>query len=161
MYGPERKQVFLCLPFTGINSDKLKRQLERLSSAIAPWVKLFVVFRPEVKLACLCNLKSKFPILINSGVVYKLQCNDCQEFYIGMTMRRLVQRVKEHSEDSYSAVFRHVLDKKHKFDFDSPVVLARDKTRSRLLIKESLLIREQQAYASLNGNTGSTVLSLW
>ena len=92
--------------------------------------------------------------------MYKLQCSDCDEFYIGMTMRRLVQRVKEHSEDTYSAVFRHVLDKSHKFNFDAPLVLARDRTRSRLLIKESLLIREQQAYASLNGNTGSTVLSL-
>ena len=34
VYGPERKHVFLCLPFVGINSDKLKRQLERLSSCL-------------------------------------------------------------------------------------------------------------------------------
>ena len=161
VFGPDRKQIFLCLPFTGINSDKLRRQLERLSSAVAPWVKLFVAFKPALKLSCLCNLKSKFNVLVNSGVVYKLNCNDCEEFYIGMTMRRLGQRMKEHSEDTYSAVFRHVLDENHSFNFDAPMILARDNRKSRVLIKESLLIRDQQAYASLNGNNGSTILSLW
>ena len=161
MFGPDRKRIFLCLPFTGINSDKLKRQLERLSSAVAPWVKLFVVFKPVFKLSCLCKLKSQFSVLCNSGVVYKLQCSNCEEFYIGMTMRRLEQRVKEHSEDISSAVFRHCSEKKHSCNFDLPSVLAKDKVKSRLLVKESLLIRDQQAYTSLNGNMGSTVLRLW
>ena len=113
------------------------------------------------KLSCLCKLKSQFSVLCNSGVVYKLHCNNCDEFYIGMTMRRLQQRVKEHSEDISSAVFRHSSEEKHSFNFDLPSVLAKDNIKSRLLVKESLLIRDQQAYASLNGNTGSTVLRLW
>ena len=42
-FGPEKRQVFLFLPYCGINSIKLKRQLARLINAISPWSKLCVV----------------------------------------------------------------------------------------------------------------------
>ena len=48
-FGPERKPVFLFLPFCGNNSLKLKRQLERLMNNIAPWTKLYAIFKPSNK----------------------------------------------------------------------------------------------------------------
>ena len=107
------------------------------------------------------NTERHFPLLINSNVVYKVQCQDCCEFYIGKTIRRLQQRLKEHSEEEYSALYRHANEQKHKIDFERPSILTRDSKDSRLLIKEALLISEHKAYASLNGNVGSTQLHLW
>ena len=48
-YGPERKLVFLFLTFCGNKSLKLKRQLECLMNNIAPWTKLYAIFKPSNK----------------------------------------------------------------------------------------------------------------
>ena len=160
-YGPEKKPAFLCLPFCGPNSIKVKRQIVRLISSVAPWVQPRIVFKPVLKLSALCKLKCQFPLLVNSNVVYKVQCKDCGAFYIGKTIRRLHQRLKEHSEDEYSALHRHANEQKHVIDFECPSILARDPINYRLLVKEALLISEHKAYASLNGNSGSTELYLW
>ena len=93
--------------------------------------------------------------------MYKVQCKDCSAFYIGKTIRRLHQRLKEHSEDEYSALHKHADEQKHVIDFECPSILAKDSNNHRLLIKETLLISEHKAYASLNGNVGSTELRLW
>ena len=84
-----RKYCFYCLPFCGINSYKLKRQLERIIEKIAPWAKLNIIFRPYFRLKILSNLKSPVPLLNKSNVVYKINCIECNEFYIGMTKRRV------------------------------------------------------------------------
>ena len=160
-FGPKKKSIFLCLPYAGIRSDKVRRQLSRLLSAVVPWASLKVVFKPSLKLSVLSKVKSKDHVLLNSNVVYKVDCNDCDKFYIGMTTRRLVQRLREHQMNNSSAIFRHFVNDKHNINFNNPCILAKDSYQFRLLIKESLLIKEHRAYASLNGNAGSTHLNLW
>ena len=44
---------------------------------------------------------------------------------------------------------------------DNPHILATDSNKERLYVKESLHIRELQAYKTLNGNIGSVELKLW
>ena len=78
-----------------------------------------------------------------------------------MTIRRLEQRLHEHSTLDSSALKRHSDEANHVIDYTCPVVLATDKDRSRLYIKESLKIRELSAHLSLNGNVGSNELKLW
>ena len=107
--GPERKKVFMKLPFVGCQSVKLKRQLDRLVNCIAPWVKLNIVFCPAYKLSSLSKLKCALPLASLSNVVYKISCADCCEFYIGKTQRRLSQRIREHRNDDCSALKRHAL----------------------------------------------------
>ena len=46
-------------------------------------------------------------------------------------------------------------------DLESPEILAVDNFKTRLLIKETLKIKEYHAVKSLNRNTGSYDLSLW
>ena len=95
-FGPEKKILFLCLPFCGIISSKLKRQLERIIRKIAPWAKLNIIFRPYFRLKILSNLESPVPLLNKSNVVYKINCSECNEFYIGVTKTRVHVKVKEH-----------------------------------------------------------------
>ena len=154
-------EIRYLLAYLGIKSEKLQKQLRRLLGRVAPWIKLCVVFKPVCKLQQLSKLKSLFPLLSNSGVVYKINCSECDTFYVGMTTRQIRQRMKEHSEDSKSAVIRHSMGCKHKIDFESPEILARDTFKSRLYVKEALKINELHAHRYLNGNVGSTEMKLW
>ena len=160
VFGPEKKCVVLSLPYTGDVCNKMRRQLTRLVESVAPWVKLRIVFKPVLKLSVLSKLKYPFTLLSNSHVVYKVNCQDCNDFYVGMTCRRLIQRMKEHSETDISALYRHCVECGHTVDYDHPEILARDNEKSRLYTKEALLIRDLRAYTTLNGNTGSTELKL-
>ena len=124
-------------------------------------INLKVVFKATYKLSSLSKLKCELPVLSRSNVVYLIKCGDCSEFYIGKTERRLSQRVKEHLTCENSALRRHELATDHKIDFDSVSVLACDNHPTRLLIKETLKIKEHCAVNSLNGNMGSFELRLF
>ena len=63
---------------------------------VAPWTRLQAIFKPSYKLNVLSKLKSQISLLNKSNVVYKLNCEDCEEFYIGQTTRRLKKRIQEH-----------------------------------------------------------------
>ena len=149
------------LPFRGKQSQVIKRQLYRLFAAVAPWIKLVVIFDTSHKLSKLSRLKSDLPPLKQSRLIYRISCGDCDEFYIGMTKRRLLSRVKEHEKDEYSALFRHSCDTGHAVDYSSPEIIAKDNSVYRLQIKETLKIHDTFAYKSLNGNSGSLMLKLW
>ena len=66
-----------------------------------------------MKLSVLSKVKSQIPLLANSHVVYKVDCKNCNEFYVGMTCRRLEQRMKEHSQSDASALFQHCAECGH------------------------------------------------
>ena len=92
-FGPKQKSAFLKLPYKGNQSAVLKRQLYKLFSKLAPWLKLKIVFSDSYKLARLSNLKCSLPVLKQSNVIYKVNCSECDDFYIGKTARRLSTRL--------------------------------------------------------------------
>ena len=160
-FGPELRKVFIQLPYCGINSIKLKRQLERVLKIFAPWTKLNIIFKPYYCLSKLSKLKSPVPVSNRSNVVYKIDCLNCDDFYIGMTRRRLHKRLKEHETRQYSAVYKHMSENNHKIDFSNPNVLANDCNKIRLLVKESLNITEHSTHKSLNVNIKSFECTLF
>ena len=106
-------------------------------------------------------MKSPYALLSSSNVIYKVNCSDCQEFYVGLTTRRLDQRLKEHASSDSSALMKHRLQTGHDIQYKFPEVLASDVCKTRLFIKETLKIQELKGYKSLNGNQGSFDLRLW
>ena len=153
--GPERKQLYLTIPYCGNSSTKLHRQLVRILSKIAPWAKLNVIFKPCFRLSTLSNLKSGIPLQHRSNVVYKINCSQCEDFYIAMTQRRVYKRLHEHKTRHYCAVYKHISDLGHDIDFDNTQILASDCNKIRLLIKEILCIKSHSANTSLNVNVKS------
>ena len=91
---------------------------------VAPWTRLQAIFKPSYKLNVLSKLKSQIPLLNKSNVVYKLDCEDCEEFYIRQTTRRLKERFQEHKTKEFSSVYRHSSITDHKFNFDILIVLS-------------------------------------
>ena len=96
-------------------------------------------------------------------VVYKTSCwdcQDCQDFYIGKTKRRLRDRIKL----SRVAVMRllrsrHVTPTGHNLKWDHCDILAKGRSDTHCMIKETLLIRELKP--NLSDNVSSEKLYLY
>ena len=106
-------------------------------------------------------MKSPIPVLNKSNVIYQINCLECQEFYVGLTTRRLCKRLCEHKNRNYSAIYKHSSYADHKINYDNPKVLASDNIKIRLQVKETLLIKELAASKSLNVNTDSFECKVW
>ena len=66
--------------------------------------------------------------LCKSNVVYKINCKDCSENYVGQTSRQLKIRISEHKRDvinkkDQSAPFQHTSQFNHNLDFDEVSIL--------------------------------------
>lgn len=64
------------------------------------------------------STKTKIPVYQLPGI-YKINCKDCQKFYIGQTGRTFEIRYKEHtrnSEKNISAFFNHLKTENHETD---------------------------------------------
>jgi predicted GIY-YIG superfamily endonuclease len=160
-FGPEKKTIFISLPFCGQNSTKLNRQLSRIIDSIAPWAKMNIVFKPSSRFQSLSKLKSVIPILNKSNVIYKINCKNCKDFYIGLTTRRLHKRLHEHKKRKISAIYRHASETGHSLNFENPEIIASDNIKLRLQIKETLQINQYAAFDSLNVNIESFECKLW
>ena len=59
------------------------------------------------------NCKHKFQNMEKSGI-YRIDCNDCDKFYIGQCGRKILKRFKEHtSKTGKSVMARHLSDNNH------------------------------------------------
>ena len=90
-----------------------------------------------------------------------MQCKNCEAFYVGQTTRRLGQRLFEHQISDKSALFRHSEELDHIINYSETQVLDNDNQKQRLLIKETLHIKDLKADSSLNKNIGSFETLLW
>ena len=102
----------------------------------------------------LVNPKDKVSNLDKAGVVYQINCQDCDACYIGHTSKNLRDRVKQHrtaidkgkSEDS--AVAEHAWTAHHTIDWNNVQVLDQDSDDKHRQIKECFLIRSRSPHAN-------------
>ena len=98
-------------------------------------------------------------MLRQKGVVYRIQCQDCDSSYIGQTGRTLEHQVKEHkraythAESLNSAVAEHSLDSMHRIDWDGAKVIALcDRSQHQRCLLESWNIRRLNS--TMNRDSG-------
>ena len=70
-FRPE-KSVYISLPFSGPNSLKLGRQLNRFITKIAPDIDLNIVFKATNRLKAISKSKAPIPTLNKSNVIYQI-----------------------------------------------------------------------------------------
>ena len=66
--GLEKRSVYISLPFTGPNSLKLNRQLNRLMTKIAPVIDLNITFKATCRHEAISKLRSPISIRIMFSV---------------------------------------------------------------------------------------------
>ena len=83
---------------------------------------------------------------IKQGTVYKINCKNCDKFYIGETGRNLSTRLSEHnyaikSKNQYNALFIHYLTTGHHMDINNALTLFNCNSYHKRLLIESLIIK--------------------
>ncbi|MEL7308443.1 MAG: reverse transcriptase domain-containing protein [Pseudomonadota bacterium] len=152
-FGPECKDVYLKIPFTGdaLSSSICKRVFQSVKDAFPAANPRFVFATRRIPIR---PLKDSVAALGKSHVVYKFCC-DCGSSYVGRTERRVTTRIKEHlprwihtsRKTSTSSICKHVIDCEHftgKHFSSYFSILASCPFSFSLRILESLFIRRRK-----------------
>ena len=128
------------LPYIQGVSEKLERIYKKYGAKI--YHKPYNTLRN-----ILVNPKDKTPIDKKSGVVYKIECGDCDLKYIGETKISIGERISEHRKQGsgkLTAVGEHLQYNKHKLKKDSVSIVTRESRWLPRKIRESIEIFEQK-----------------
>ena len=102
----------------------------------------------------LVHPKDKIPDAKKCGVVYQVNCANCDATYVGEAIRSLNTRYNDHCKTTgvTTAVGDHLKDHKHKIKLDDVQVLAREDNYWKRKIREAIEIKTE--CPTLNRDTG-------
>ena len=159
-----KKDLIILLPYLGLQSREISKRVKCCVNQFYSFVNLRIIFQNSCNIGSFFRYKDKLSLSQRSKVIYKANCWDCPEFYIGKTKRRLHDRKKEHfnaltSSENTSAIADHIKSTGHNIKWDHFEILASGRTDQHCKVKETLLIQELKP--SLNVNISSDKLSLY
>jgi len=108
-----QKEIILVLPYLGVQSKIVTKQLKTCINKIYGCINLRIIFQSTYRIKSLFPYKDTINRSQLSKVVYKAICWNCQDFCIGKAKRRLQDRKTEHfkaitSSCHASAIADHV-----------------------------------------------------
>ena len=136
------KKKFFTIPYLSKVSEKFKKLSHIHGFNIA--------YKPMNKLNTFIKT-GKDPLLKDDhcGVVYKINCLNCESSYVGQTKRKLKTLIKEHKADirkpisEISVVSRHRLNEMHELDWDNIRILDTEQSLMKRRISEMIHIKRQ------------------
>jgi len=135
-----KEKTFLTIPFVKNVSEDIKKIVNNCVDVVYTIPKKLDLFIKKGK----DSLKPQQ----STEIVYKINCKNCDQVYIGQTKRHLETRLKEHRNNiknpsgNYSVVTEHRLSLNHDFDWDKPEILHKEKNRKKREIAEMLFIKK-------------------
>ena len=110
------KQIQLVLPYAGKRGNNIIRKMRRqLNKHLKDDVKVMITYQ-RTNLSSRFQVKDQTKFEHRNDVVYCCKCpeNDCDDFYIGETDRRISERIIDHNKrDKNSHPLQHAQNKKH------------------------------------------------
>jgi len=103
--------------------------------------------------------KDSIPKLLQTNLVYKLSCKNCDATYVGQTGRTLKTRISEHrnhinrNTTSQSVITEHRINFSHEFNWDNVEILDKERFLSKRLISEMIYIKRQKNSLNLQSDT--------
>ena len=165
----EEKVITLSLPYLGVISRKLKRSITKHFKSNIPNCKLRIIFSAKRRLKNFFRYKDIIPRDIQSHLVYKIPCSECNLCYYGLAERHFKVRMYDHLGLSIytgktikgvdTAMKTHWRQEKHSINIKDIEIIAREENSFHLRIKESLLIKRDKPF--LNNNLYSTPLLIF
>ena len=114
------------------------------------------------------GIKDNIPEVEKKGVVYQIQCAECDAVYIGETLRTVKSRVQEHKRETEkglcqrSAVAEHSFVCSHQISWESAKVLCQEQRWDTRKVKEALLISRAAGLGPMmNKDSGWRVSPAW
>lgn len=108
--------------------------------------------------------KQKIPPDKKSGLIYQINCNNCNGVYIGQTKQHLKSRINQHIYDSknkhvitqgITAAVSHSISTSHTFNFKKPIILATEKNYTKRSTLEMLYIKSNSDAVNKKTDTDS------
>ena len=96
-----KKEVFLTLPYLGTMSSKLKPELRTRFKNSLPHCNIKIILKPTNHLSSLFHFNNVIPKELQSHLIYKFLCSNCNVTYYRKTERHLNIRSSEHIGTSY------------------------------------------------------------
>ena len=128
-----KKELFIVLPYLGTLSSNLKQKLRTCFKNSLPQCNIKIILKSTNRLSSLFRFKDVIPKELQSHLVYKFSCGNCNVTYYGKTERHLNVRSSEHIGISHltgkrvecklSAVSDHLLLHNHDSDFNHFTIL--------------------------------------
>ena len=123
-----KKELFIVLPYLGTLSSNLKRKLRTCFKNSLPQCNIKIILKSTNRLSSLFRFKDVIPKELQSHLVYKFSCSNCNVTDIGKTQCHLNIRSSEHIGISHltgkrveckpSTVSDHLLLHNHGSDFN-------------------------------------------
>ena len=158
-YGPKikKEQLAKCFiqyhPVTEIIGHVLRRN------------HIDVVYKSDTKLGSLIQARTaKVDPKERTGVVYMLNCANCESTYVGQTSRSLTTRFNEHvaaakrNDIAHSAMSDHICTTDHSMRLADTTIIYQDSDRFSRLVKETIAIKHFQSQL-LSQNVTSVQIS--
>ena len=147
--NPTNRRINVPLPYIRGISEKLNRIFR--DHGVNAYHKPINTIR-----SFLVHPKDKTPDCDKCGVVYKINCSDCKDTYVGETARAMSVRFDEHTTTDTSApltaVGEHTVKHKHEVDIDNVQIICREDHFWNRKIRESVEIRTHKP--TLNRDSG-------
>ncbi|EZA57529.1 hypothetical protein X777_02063 [Ooceraea biroi] len=149
-----RNSCFITVPYVRGIGETLTRILNSCGISVA--------YTVPNKLDCF--IKRGKDCIANSkkmGVVYRINCSDCNVCYIGQTKRHLEERIKEHRSDikkdpdCWSVVSQHSASNGHCFDWQNINILHQETHLRKRLLAEMIFIKRHEHTINLQKDTES------
>ena len=169
-----KKDLRICIPYLGIESLGIRKNLNKLVQTYLPQCKLNVIFTSTNRIRNAFLFKDKPHLNVRSLLLYRYTCSKCNLAYIGKTKRHYLVRVFEHlgvslrtgknykynkNNINNSAVLNHINNKCSGASQEDFSIIGSANTDELLCIKESLLINKLKP--ELNTSVKSTPLMLF
>ena len=160
--------VLILLPYLGVYSIRLKKNLNQFLGKIYPHIEFKFVFQPAKCIGSFFSCTDRAPSHIRSSVVYKCSCSSCKATYYGKTSRHFIVRCREHLgvnkkgksiKGAPSSIRDHIVSTGHSASINDFCIINTASNELDLLIHESLLILRDRP--TLNQQNSSIPLCLF
>ena len=147
-----------------MKSKGLSERIERECRAIGS-EKLKLAFRPSRTIRqSLVQVKNRIPPEKKKGVVYEIQCGECEEVYVGETGRTLKKRISEHKQvvkrgDEKNEIAVHVKNKGHTINWEEASIKISETGYWKRRVQEAIRIPREPS--TMNLDCGLTLSSVW
>ena len=145
-----KKETILVLPYLGVQSKIVTKQLKTCINKVYGCIDLRVIFQSACRIKSFSPYKDMIKRFQISKAVYKASCWNCQDLYIGKTKRRLHDRKTQHFKGITSTCHAPAI---------ADHVTSTGRSDTHCKIKETLLI--QKLKPTLNDTVSSQKLYLY
>uniref|UniRef100_A0A6M2DT15 Putative penelope-2 aae n=1 Tax=Xenopsylla cheopis TaxID=163159 RepID=A0A6M2DT15_XENCH len=153
---------FIKLPYIHTNCNFFKKLLKKHN------IRTVFVSENNLKKQIFTKLKTSITKDLQTNIIYKIDCQDCGDCYVGETSQYLHKRIYQHTQDQNNSnnktkeskknlteLTRHTQTNNHKFDFENTQILYKETNQIKRRIIESYYIHTVKN--SVNNRTNTTM----